>query len=53
MTKLDALRKLLAQPRDHHHMGKIGQRVVYAKSDGREKVSHVFRVLRSITRRSA
>jgi hypothetical protein len=51
MTKLAALRRLLASPRDHADMGRIGKRQIYAAADGREKQVFVVRVLRSVLRR--
>ena len=44
MTRLEALRQLLAAPRDADQ-DRIGARVIYAEPDGRQKVSLVFRVL--------
>lgn len=52
MTKLTALREVLKHPRDVG-MDKIGHRVIYAKADGRERITHVVKVLRSVLRRIA
>lgn len=53
MTKLEALRRVLSTPRDHHHLGRIGRVQKWDKSDGREKLIHCVRVLRSVIRRVA
>ena len=53
VTRLSAMQQLLAQPRDHADMGKIGRKVLYATSDGREKQTMVYKVLRSVLRRIA
>jgi hypothetical protein len=53
MTKLDALRRLVTAPRDHHHQGRIGRVQKYARSDGREKIDRVYRILRAVARRTA
>lgn len=55
MTRLDALRRLLATPRDHADMGRIGFRrrvASWATADGRQRLSLVYRVLRP-TRKAA
>jgi hypothetical protein len=53
MTRLDALRQLLATPRAVPDDGKIGTRVIYATSDGRERLIYVFRTLKTVIRRLA
>jgi len=56
MTKLQAMRGLLSAPRDHADMNRIGHRrrfAEWATSDGREKQSYVFRVLRTVARKQA
>jgi hypothetical protein len=39
---LAVFRKLLSAPRDHVDQGRIGQRVIYAESDGREQMPGRF-----------
>ena len=53
MSRLAAMRQLLSTPRDHADQGKIGRKVLYATSDGREKRIYVYRALKSIFRRAA
>lgn len=53
MTRLAALRVLLSMPRDHVHQGRIGRVQKWATPDGRERVTMVYRTLRSVLRRSA
>ena len=53
MTRLDALRRLLASPRNETDLGRIGRRVLYARPDGRERLAYVVRVLRTVLRRVA
>lgn len=51
MTRAAALRALVTARRDHHHQGRIGlapRRDGYDRPDGREKLTHVVRVLRSV-----
>ena len=52
MTKLEAMRALVTKPREAG-MGKIGRRVIYATSDGRERINFVLRILRSLTGKKA
>jgi hypothetical protein len=51
MTKLDAMRALLRQPRDHADQSRIGRRVIHPKADGRERIIFTWKVLTSITKR--
>lgn len=53
MTKLEAMRALLSKPRDHADQGRIGRRVRWAKSDGRERIDYCVRVLRAVLKRVA
>jgi hypothetical protein len=55
VTRLTALRTLLATPRDHVDQGRIGRVQKYDTPDGRERMTYVFKILRSISqlRRSA
>ena len=53
MTRLSALRRLLASPRKETDLGRIGHRVLYAQPDGRERLVYVVRVLRTVLRRAA
>jgi len=53
VTRLDALRRLLASPRVEPDLGRIGRRVLYAHPDGRERLAYVVRVLRTVLRRAA
>jgi hypothetical protein len=53
LTRLELLRGLMAKPRDHADQGKIGRRVLWARSDGREKLNHCVRVLKSFMRRAS
>lgn len=52
-TRVEALRKLLARPRDHVDQGRIGRVQKYATPDGREKLNFTVRVLRCVVRRTA
>lgn len=53
MTRLDAMRALLTAPRDHADQGRIGRVQKYDKPDGRERMTYVVRVLKSVIRRVA
>jgi hypothetical protein len=53
VTRLTALRTLLATPRDHVDQGRIGRVQKYEKADGRERMTYVVRVLKSVIRRVA
>jgi hypothetical protein len=61
MTQLAFFRKVLAEPRDHVDQEKIGRRVIYAESDGREQMPGRFtrwqqaadRILRQHGRKTA
>ena len=48
MSRLEALRALLAKPLDHPDQQRIGRRVLYATPDTRVWIVKVVRVLRRI-----
>jgi hypothetical protein len=53
MTRLEAMRLLVTAPRDHVDQARIGRVQKYATPDGRERMTYVVRVLKSVIRRVA
>jgi hypothetical protein len=53
MTRVDAIRRLLAKPLDHVDQTRIGHRVVFAQPDTRVQLTYIVRVIRTGLKRLA